>query len=365
MLLSLPVELVERTVRFTVPQDYSSATYLDRQDTLRSLCLVCRDLFPLAQRVLEETVRVSKAGTVKKVEQLIEDDAKRAKVRVLALEDHMIEAVKKGCAGLRDVRLYNVDELDAGWLGVCTKLTNLVLSECTLSPQSDRPVLLAVRHLTWAEWDLATNTQGDFPSRRHFPSLKHCAIPLTRFDNPHYQPFIASLPTWVDTVVVTDNDLDEGVFAGITADKDTPAVLAETVLDADTVHTWAASLACILHSRLYEGGNSTLEGPAAVHLFTSLTRSLSSATSVTLTYLLLPTRFRPSILPHSDLRTSIETFFAACTSRGITVDSEDTDESPGGSLVSPKFAAYVAEKREGEAQGREQTAKVSEGGGRA
>ncbi|BGP15231.1 hypothetical protein JCM10213_000817 [Rhodosporidiobolus nylandii] len=343
MLLSLPVELVERIVRLAVPQEYSSATYLERQDTLRSLCLVCRDLFPLAQRVLEETVRVSKADTVEKVEQLLEDDAKRGKMRALALEGHSIEAVKRGCADLRDVRMHKVDELDAGWLGACPKLTNLVLSECTLSPQSDRPVLLAVRHLTWAEWALRTDTQGDFPSRRHFPSLKHCAVLSPTLENSHYQPFIAS--TWLDTVVFTDSYLPEDVLAGIAADKATPAVLVETVLHASSVQDWRADLRKTSHTRLYEGSEPNLDAPSATDLYGSLTRSLSPATSVTLTYLLLPTRFHPSILLSGDLRTSVETFLAACTSRGITVDFEDTDESPGGSLTSPRFEAHVAERR--------------------
>ncbi|BGP15272.1 hypothetical protein JCM10213v2_003232 [Rhodosporidiobolus nylandii] len=190
MLLFLPVEIVERIVRFAVPQAYSSATYLERQDTLRSLCLVCRDLFPLAQRVLEETVRVSKPGTAKKVEQLLEDDAERARMLVLALQGYEIEAVKRGCAGLRDVQLSWVQDLQLGWLE---------------------------------------------QSRTH------------------------------------------------------PTIL--------------------------------------------------------LTYLLLPTHCRPSNLPHGDLRTSVETFLFACTSRNIAVDFEDTDESPGGSLTSPRFEAYMAEKR--------------------
>ncbi|GAA5946400.1 hypothetical protein JCM10213_006556 [Rhodosporidiobolus nylandii] len=58
MLLRLPVELAERIVRFAVSQDYSFDNYTLRQNSLRSLCLVCRDLPPLARRLLGEWLKV-------------------------------------------------------------------------------------------------------------------------------------------------------------------------------------------------------------------------------------------------------------------------------------------------------------------
>ncbi|GAA5956190.1 hypothetical protein JCM10213_008306 [Rhodosporidiobolus nylandii] len=277
MLLFLPVEIVERIVRFAVPQAYSSATYLERQDTLRSLCLVCRDLFPLAQRVLEETVRVSKPGTAKKVEQLLEDDAERARMLVLALQGYEIEAVKRGCAGLRDVQLSWVQDLQLGWLEQSRNLFSPVISGCDIAVPY--PHLPAHRSMTWS------NSRGG-----------KAAI---------FSPFFTDLAPSLKTLAVWDTAVDGDDSRGVATAEHTPAVLVDTAI-------------------------TTLIFPHP---------------TILLTYLLLPTHCRPSNLPHGDLRTSVETFLFACTSRNIAVDFEDTDESPGGSLTSPRFEAYMAEKR--------------------
>lgn len=54
MLLKLPVELIERVVRFTTPDEITSKTYQQRQDALLSLCLVNSLLLDIARPVLEE-----------------------------------------------------------------------------------------------------------------------------------------------------------------------------------------------------------------------------------------------------------------------------------------------------------------------
>ncbi|BGP15250.1 hypothetical protein JCM10213_000707 [Rhodosporidiobolus nylandii] len=304
MLLSLPVELVERIVRLAVPHEYSSATYLERQDTLRSLCLVCRDLFPLAQRVLEETVRVSKPGTAKKVGKLLENDAKRANMRALALELYEVEAVKKGCAGLRDVRLSLMQDFELGWLEQSRNLLRLVLSQCELA--APYPHLPALRSMTWSNSYFAEDEDGRFLSRQHLPTLEDCAFSDRRGGKAAiFSPFFTDLAPSLKTLAVWDTAVDGGDSRGLATAEHSPAVLVDT----------------------------------------AITTLIFRLPTILLTYLLLPTRFRPSVLPHGALRSSVETFLSACTARNITVDFEDTDESPGGSGTSPKFGAYVAEKR--------------------
>ncbi|GAA5953083.1 hypothetical protein JCM10213_002631 [Rhodosporidiobolus nylandii] len=56
MLLSLPVELVERIVRLALPVDPASRTYRRRQATLRACCLVSSGMKDVAQPILEEAL---------------------------------------------------------------------------------------------------------------------------------------------------------------------------------------------------------------------------------------------------------------------------------------------------------------------
>ncbi|BGP15199.1 hypothetical protein JCM10213_000850 [Rhodosporidiobolus nylandii] len=358
MLLFLPVELVERIVRLAVPQGYSSATYLERQDTLRSLCLVCRDLLPLAQRVLEEMVRVNEPSTVEKVERLLEDDAKRATVRVLALDRRVIEAVKKGCASLRDVRLSRIDDFELGWLGQSRNLLHLVISGCD-DVAAPYPHLPTLRSMTCIDSYVVENGGGGFLSRQNLPAVQDCAFWVD--GNGHsaaFSPFFADLAPGLKTLVVVDSSVDTSALPGLATDGCSPAILVETAIGShDILTSWPQRLSRVRYARFCPSGDPVLSPHVAAELFSSLAPLLSreSCPTILLSYLLLPTRFRLSMLPHDDLRTSVESFLTACTARNITVDFEDTDESRGGSLVSSKFAAYIAEKRAREAQAKEST----------
>ncbi|BGP15188.1 hypothetical protein JCM10213_000862 [Rhodosporidiobolus nylandii] len=352
MLLSLPVELIERIVRLAVPHDYSNATYFERQDTLRSHCLVCRNLFPLAQRVLEETVRVSAEGTVAKVERLLQDDVKRARMRALALNGLVVEAVKKGCVGLRDVRLSWFDDFELGWLGQSRNLLRLVMSECKVA--APYPHLPTLRSMTWTSSYFASDTDGGFLSRQNLPAVQDCAFWVG--GNGHsaaFSPFFADLAPSLKTLVVVDNSVDTSELPGLATDGCSPAVLVETAIAShDILTTWSRRLSRVRYARFFPSGGPVLSPHVAAELFSSLAPLLSreSCPTILLSYLLIPTRFCPTGLPQDDLSTAVESFVTACAARGITVDFEDTDESQGGSLVSPKFAAYVAEKRAREAQ---------------
>jgi hypothetical protein len=59
MLLKLPVELIQRIVRLSTPEEITSWTYQPRQGTLRNLCLVNSLPLAIAQPVLEEALWVN------------------------------------------------------------------------------------------------------------------------------------------------------------------------------------------------------------------------------------------------------------------------------------------------------------------
>ncbi|GAA6031159.1 hypothetical protein JCM8097_004033 [Rhodosporidiobolus ruineniae] len=64
MLLSLPVELVERILRLALPEEVTPRTYGQRQSSLRSVCLVSSALRRLAQPILEEVAYIRSSASL-------------------------------------------------------------------------------------------------------------------------------------------------------------------------------------------------------------------------------------------------------------------------------------------------------------
>ncbi|GAA5865489.1 hypothetical protein JCM8547_001262 [Rhodosporidiobolus lusitaniae] len=64
MFLSLPTELVQHTVRLSLPQDITSDTCADWQSTFQTLRLVSRKLRDIAQPILDETQWYARQGCV-------------------------------------------------------------------------------------------------------------------------------------------------------------------------------------------------------------------------------------------------------------------------------------------------------------
>ncbi|GAA5904698.1 hypothetical protein JCM6882_008350 [Rhodosporidiobolus microsporus] len=267
MLLSFPTELVEHIVRLAIPPEYSSATYLDPQDTLRELCLVCRDLRNVAQPVLGEVVRVSKEVTVERVKELFKSLSAKRRFRVLAFEgvEFDLDGLGADCTSLADVRLYGVDVYDLPSLENLPALRTLVLNECE-APES--PI---------------------------------------------------SLPTL-------------------------------------TCFTWSDSSA--QHIRIFVNAYDTdsAKTPRALQLLTAAL-SPTNAPAMTLRLLYLPAAYSPSTCLNEDISTEVDKLVAVCAARRIEVDYDDTDEGPGGLLISPKFAAYARKVRKKE---REEEAKRRE-----
>ncbi|BGP15159.1 hypothetical protein JCM10213_008701 [Rhodosporidiobolus nylandii] len=342
MLLLLPVELVERIVRLAVPQDYSSTTYPECQDTLRSLCLVCRDLFPLAQRILEEMVRVSRASTVETVEQLLQDEARRTRVRVLALERYQVEAAKTGCTGLRDVRLHLQQKADVSWLEELPGLRRLTISFSSLTTATlALPNLL---ELTWNSSTVPLPACHTFVSATSFSALRDLALWEKEETYEDRSP-VADLPTFkhLQTYI-------SGVVGSAANAKPVISAMAESCLQTGASSTFGYWLTNASHVRFFLITDLMSDDAFKSFFEGCIARLVGSDTPlITLSLLYLPTCFQPTDQQDPDLRSAVETFVSTCASRGITVDFEDTDESPGGSLTSPKFSRYARAKRTGTA----------------
>ncbi|GAA5902817.1 hypothetical protein JCM6882_009134 [Rhodosporidiobolus microsporus] len=285
MLLSLPTELVEHIVRLAIPSEYSSATYLDRQDTLRQLCLVCRDLRKVAQPVLHEVVRVGMDSTVARVEELLKLMSVKRRLRVVALEGVNVDLSHVGeeCINLRDLRITDV--------------------------QGD---------LTWA----------------------------ARFSGPDEEPNLLLSPVLLaqlDTLVMMFPQ------EGIPIDGTQPRVLLDVPFSLDWSDLEFLVSKGAQHVRIFvrRAKGKDLDNPAGLNGLAATLLPISRS-SKSLRLLYLPTLYRPSLVRDEAIATEVEKLSAVCGARGIEVDYEDTDESAGESRVSPKFAAYVRRIREKE-----------------
>ncbi|GAA5904695.1 hypothetical protein JCM6882_008349 [Rhodosporidiobolus microsporus] len=344
MLLSFPTELVEHIVRLTGPPEYSSATYLERQDTLRQVCLVCRDLKDVAQPVLQEVVRVSKEVTVERVKEHFQSMTAKRRLRVLALEsvDFDLSVVGEGCARLQDVRMTEMDKVDLRTVERFSALRHLVLSECELL---DTPIALPA--LTTLTWSNSRSSDGEIKFLRppSVPSLRHINYFVEAQEAGIDDAPILALPpallAQLTTLVITFP------LAGVPVTSSQPLVLLETsfknlsssdfqyLLSRDAYHIRAF----VPLTRI-----TPTEVPTALQLLAAaLAPANTPSTSLRLLY--LPTLCRPSPCRDEDVATEVEKLLAVCAARGIEVDYEDTDESAGGSLTSPKFSAYARRLR--------------------
>ncbi|GAA5920134.1 hypothetical protein JCM6882_007031 [Rhodosporidiobolus microsporus] len=358
MLLTLPTELVEHIVRLTVPPEYSSETYLERQNTLRDLCFVCRDVRDVAQPVLQEVVRVSKEVTVQRVKALFQSVAAKRRVRVLGLWKVTVdlEDFAKDLVALRDVRLWGLCDFDLSWLELLPALGSLVVNSCIIVP---RPLQLCdLTDLTWVDSSSSDPFPSSFISSTSFPRLRHLAFWMKTSPGAH------GLESWAPTISPHDlAHLDTLILpqpsSGLDLSGLQPAVLGEAYFSSPGARSLADLLrGGVRHIRLLDGvpGRSLKELVSQLKvIFTAL-----SSPSTRLKLLYLPTPCRSALSDPTDLQMELQELLRECAVRGIRVDFEDVDESAGGPRTSPKFAAYARRMRVKEAS---DGSMVEDGGG--
>jgi len=84
---SLPTELVRQIIESSVPSTFHSTTHKDRQSTLRSLCLVSRQIRSIAQPLLSEAILIRSYPKSATVNALLANEASRRHVRHFAMAD--------------------------------------------------------------------------------------------------------------------------------------------------------------------------------------------------------------------------------------------------------------------------------------
>ncbi|GAA5918502.1 hypothetical protein JCM6882_001358 [Rhodosporidiobolus microsporus] len=315
MLLSLPTELVEHIVRLAIPSTPFSTTYAERQKALTSLCLVCRQLKPVAQAVLQEVVRLKRPGLA------------GSQVSV------------NGATVLRDVRFHQLeDKVDLSLLESLVFLDCLTVTACSVTSSLFR--LQSVTQLTWVRSTFSTTIRPRPFTLAHFPHLRHLLFWM--------EDYTGSEGAWAPEVAASDvAHLDTLVISQPLAASSYTSLLPAVLVDVGLSERCTASILTALqngahHVRLFD--QFSLEVTVSLdEVFSSFSSRFCAAdfpwTDFKLLY--LPTAFRPSTTHLNALSESVETLLDFCASRGIAVEFEDTDEGPNGTLTSPRFELYA------------------------
>ncbi|GAA6033643.1 hypothetical protein JCM8097_004362 [Rhodosporidiobolus ruineniae] len=292
MLLSLPVELVERILRLALPDEITSSTYTDRQSTLRSLCLVSSALRRLAQPILEQAVYLKSIEAFKVYEKVTVSQNERVRFfwsSVAGLPYPCLAAILERCVNLRDFRLANMQKFDYRYLHNTTEIT---LCHCAAVPSG--PIMPL--------------------SPSSFPALRRAA--LFHSDAAFDSHLLGQLE-----VVLTSKYGRKTLGLGSTSACQILHDIGSEDLDEDDFPATSKSCpAC----RIFESDDGTV-----------------AASDMRLRLLYLPSSFSPDHFTKPKHRERVEGFLAVCTARGIEVDFEDTDEAAGAPLVSPKFVEYA------------------------
>ncbi|GAA5822135.1 hypothetical protein JCM11251_004868 [Rhodosporidiobolus azoricus] len=315
--------------------------YLERQQALRTVCLVNRQLRHVAQPVLQEVVRCCRGYNPKGRQAFVGRDIVRCISRALVLITD-VENVYffAGWVALREVRLYGIAELDLTFLEGLPALEVLVLRENSLYNVPVR--LMNVVSLSFLDCDTTTEERATFVKPHLFPRLRHLVYWMER-DEDGKEPFLQLTPSLIDqldTVILLNH------LSGISRASVRPAALFDGMFEC-AVHFLRSALA--IGARFFRLW-LPFGLPFATHhsdklcttvysIAAQLTMTMAPAISLELIY--LPTIFRPSEHLPASLSSATGSLLALCASRHIQVDFEDVHASSAASFTSPKFAAYT------------------------
>ncbi|GAA6010109.1 hypothetical protein JCM11491_005871 [Sporobolomyces phaffii] len=157
---SLPPELVHHIVASSIPRSFHSSTYLERQATLSSLCLVSKRLSDIAQPRLSEILWIKSADR-KNLERLFQGLASttsRSRVEEMVLNDNWSDILElpefarflEDCPRLRSLRIYrwsgitmNVPSTSPFRIVKVDNRARLDLLHCSIKPEAIRQLVIS------------------------------------------------------------------------------------------------------------------------------------------------------------------------------------------------------------------------------
>ncbi|GAA5822030.1 hypothetical protein JCM11251_004834 [Rhodosporidiobolus azoricus] len=338
MLLFLPAELIEEVVRHAIPSKYCSSAYDERQDILRTICLISRRLKEVAQPILQEVMQVSHRETVEDVKVLFEHDLPRRRTRILSLSTEVdLQSFAAGCAALRDLHIYDFIDLDL-------PLQHLVLCSCKVKDVVCR--LPSLTSLTWSDSSAVDDQQLSFLQPVYFPKLRNLAY----WDADHAPNQELRLSLSPALLLQLDTLVTAYQINGVPLSSRWPLVLVEMPVEG------AADLSFAEPFRLGARFLPFYKMPAphlmqqelVVATLETLASYLTKPHSIELFY--LPADCKPSPFQDEEMASAVGNLLALCRAQGIAVDFEDMDETGEGSLIAPRFSSHARKLRREEAE---------------
>ncbi|BGP15264.1 hypothetical protein JCM10213v2_003224 [Rhodosporidiobolus nylandii] len=321
MLLSLPVELVERVLRDVDAHDLTYEAYCGRQATLQACCLVSSGLRAVAQPILEESAWVPHERDLQKwTERLARLELVGFRWRFLFVEF----VPYRGSKALRSLLAY-CPCLQELWLNGGPHVELEYMDKLAIS--FGYPILQGAPY-------------EPFATRERFPSLKYLAV---------YDGFYGGCH---NTRQVLEADVARGLmYLSSTLDaaklaRDAPPTGPCPVLFDCTLDLTPERLAIVsrrieymrLDGESYDDSGHT---PRLVFRDLATTPFPVEPGLLRLKLLLLPTFL---LSPMYKQKRHLDAFLLLCKSCGIKVDFEDRRDDG-----SPKFERYLAEQKRAEA----------------
>ncbi|GAA6031183.1 hypothetical protein JCM8097_004049 [Rhodosporidiobolus ruineniae] len=334
---SLPVELVEYILELAVPTNVTSTTYADRQALLRILSLVSSSVRAVTQPQLDAVVYIT------------DEEPWKAYMRSVAHRTSTVEllwvtsgattwkelaAFLPRCKALRELRLFDFDDVDLSCLSGLEHLQYLSLEEVTLT--SVDFVLPHVMSLSY--YVQCYQTYDEYPkiTPSSFPSLRHLAICPATTDEYLVDGLLAQQLDHLHALDPVDP------YAPLPG----PLLPERLLVDLDPENLQQGYFLCRHPLRIMNGSTHWSVVNELVEVTETLRSTPPSDVSLPLVY--FPSLYRSAI--HEDFEEDIDIavveLIEVCKTKGIEVDFDDIDPAPGANRISQPFVSRVQREQE-------------------
>ncbi|GAA5838505.1 hypothetical protein JCM5353_004037 [Sporobolomyces roseus] len=210
----LPTEIIQHVVEYTSSSHYDPDTYVERQSTLRSLCLTSRLFFQLAKPRLYAVVRLTGREQVKVFRDTEQDRAKAIETFELVLrgqgfkeEYNDLSPLLAVSFSLRSIRLEGFSDggIDLASFSRLKNLTALGVSNSHLDA-TDTFALARVEEMN------LDDVSSDMPieeivSPSTFPALRVLSLTDVKCHNGELSTLLEQLETQLDLIWMDEDDI--------------------------------------------------------------------------------------------------------------------------------------------------------------
>ncbi|GAA6031217.1 hypothetical protein JCM8097_004067 [Rhodosporidiobolus ruineniae] len=375
MLDRLAPELLLPILRLVAPLDvggnWTNAAYKQRRSTLRSLCLVNKQLCALAQPMLPEQFEAKNESAIKllRLKQRRRPLGKEVK-RLLIMDEaargpnQTVQQVLRACPFVEDLRIERCHGFSLQSIAGLKDLKHLVLLCCIAAP-SRIPVFPGVLDLSLHLCTMSKPMWADFLSSTHFPSLKNLDIGLSMVEELFRDSCVPrvedALAKRLDCLMLTEipTNLLGSLFSAVKTYS-----LSASLPFSPTARNLAVRISlpglpdsevqqrgmqCIFDSVPFTHLRLDPHTPKEIRLDAFSTVSSSLKRLPTVKSVEIPLSLHPSSIADPSLRSAAAVFLETCRSVEISVVWYEPADIAANSSLSPEYLRWTREKRGAEA----------------